>query len=269
MARRGRAWGNALGGYKRQARDSKGRFGSGKVGSSVKRTRAKASSTTKKYKKKYKNRGTAAQRTVRTASKRKYNKANLNKQLQRNHRATIAASYVGNYGGMALGSAIGSSTGGPMGALLGSRIGAAAGTIAAQNYVSKRGMLVTDKDFTKAGKDDQAAMARRIKRARRGHMAIQAVAAGASVHKGFKAAGGYGTTAEFIRSQKAKKGTKFDSAIRPGKFGRNKGVYNITTAGRKVPRSKFKTGTMYDGTKFRYQPPSKANAAVTRYLFGP
>lgn len=92
--RRGRAWGNALGGYRRQRRDSKGRFSSGKVG-------GRARSTAKRARRRYQNRGGKTARTVRTASKRKYNKANLNKQLQNKHRATIAGSYVAVYGGQA------------------------------------------------------------------------------------------------------------------------------------------------------------------------
>ena len=50
--RRGRAWGNALGGYKRQRRDGKGRFakggGSAKKSVAKKRTPAKKKSTAKK-----------------------------------------------------------------------------------------------------------------------------------------------------------------------------------------------------------------------------
>lgn len=238
MARRGRAWGNALGGYKRQARDSKGRFGSGKVGSSVKRTRAKASKTTKKYKKKYKNRGTAAQRTLRTASKRKYNKANLNKQLQRNHRKTIAGNYVGLYGGGALGVAIGNASGGPIGGMIGMNVGRTAGMIAAQNHAKSKGYLVTDRDFTRASKDDQAAMARRIKRAQKGHIAIQMAGAARITHSTAKSLNAYDLAAKHIKTRRGQQQAAYSRGIprvgstqRYASKGRirNRNVYNITT----------------------------------------
>lgn len=239
MARRiGRAWGNALGGYKRQRRDSKGRFTTGKVGG-----RAKAAA--KRARKKYNNRGGRAATTYRNASKRKYNKNNLNKQLQRNHRATIAANMVGAYGGYAAGFAAGGALAGGTGALVGGKVGGVYGHIAAGAALRKSGMLVTDAQFVKAGKDDQAAMARRIKRVRRTNAAIQIAGAGLMTHRVMQASGGYGLAAQVIRENRAaaqgranfsaargipRTGTQ-TSYARAGRFGRNRGVYNITSPG--------------------------------------
>lgn len=272
MARRlrGRAWGNALGGYKRQRRDSKGRFSSGKVG-------GRARSTVKRAKKRYKNRGGRAATTLRVASKRPYNKAALNKQLQSNHRLTIASNYVGVYGGAAAGAAIGGTYGGAPGAMIGRQLGMVYGQIAVGAALQKSGRLVTNQQFVKAGKDDQAAMARRIKRAQMGHMAINGAMIGHSAHRIMKMqqpGGGnaYGMAADAIRKNRP----SGPRTARAGRFGSNKGVYNITTAGRKVPRAPRapragrggppKGANMYGG---KYKAPSRTNRAMTRYLFGP
>ena len=232
MARRlrGRAWGNALGGYKRQRRDSKGRFTSGKVG-------GRAKSTVKRAKKRYKNRGGRAATTVRVASKRPYNKAALNKQLQNNHRITIAGNFVGVYGGGAAGALIGGASGGAAGAMVGRQLGSMYGNIATHVALQKSGRLVTNQQFVKAGKDDQAAMARRIKRARMGHYAIQGAMIGHSTHRlmQMQSAGGgntYGMVADAIRKNRG----SGPRTARAGRFGRNKGVYNISSMG---PRSPF------------------------------
>lgn len=231
VVRRGRAWGNALGGYKRQRRDSKGRFASGKVGGAAKRA-------VKRTKKKYKNRGGRTATTIRVASKRPYNKAALNKQLQNNHRLTIAGSYVGTYGGAAAGTAIGAAYGGSTGAMIGRNLGAVYGNIAVGAALSKSGRLVTTQQFMKAGKDDQAAMARRIKRAQRGHKAIQGAMIGHSAHRlmQMQQLGGgnaYGMVADTIRKSKNK--SSGPRTPRAGRFGSNKGVYNISTMGPRRP----------------------------------
>lgn len=232
MARRlrGRAWGNALGGYKRQRRDSKGRFTSGKIG-------GRARSSVKRAKKRYKNRGGRTATTLRVASKRPYNKAALNKQLQNNHRLTIAGTYVGVYGGAAAGAAIGGAYAGPTGAMVGRNVGAVYGQIATGAALRKSGRLVTDQQFLKAGKDDQAAMARRIKRARMGHTAIQGAVIGHSAHRlmqmqtSYEGGNVYGIVADSIRKSRG----SGPRTARAGRFGRNKGVYNISSMGPRRP----------------------------------
>lgn len=233
---RGRAWGNALGGYKRQRRDSKGRFAGGSVGG---RAKSAAKSAAKRTKKKYKNRGGRAATTLRNARKRPYDKAALNKQLQNNHRLTIASNYVGVYGGAAAGAALGGAYGGPAGAMLGRNVGAVYGQIAVGTALRKSGRMVTNQHFIKAGKDDQAAMARRIKRSQMGHMAIQGAVIGHSAHRLMqmqRPGGGntYGLAADAIRKSRG----SGPRTARAGRFGVNKGVYNINTSGRKVPRVK-------------------------------
>lgn len=267
MARRvGRAWGNALGGYRLQRRDSKGRFTSGKVG-------GRARSTVKRARKRYNSRGGRTATTVRVASKRPYNKAALNKQLQNNHRLTIASNYVGVYGGAAAGAAIGGATAGAAGAMVGRNLGAVYGQVATGAALRKSGRLVTEQQFLKAGKDDQAAMARRIKRAQAGHMAIQGAMIGHTAHRLMQMqipgrGNAYGMAADAIRKNK-RSGSQY---ARAGRFGRNKGVYNITspsTSGQKVhrpKRTKYGYATMPDGQRVRYKKPSRTTKFVWNQL---
>lgn len=267
MARRvGRAWGNALGGYRLQRRDSKGRFSSGKIG-------GRARATVKRAKNRYKHRGGRAATTLRVASKRPYNKAALNKQLQNNHRLTIASNFVGVYGGSAVGAAIGGATGGAPGAMLGHQTGMVAGQVAVQTALRRSGRLVTDQHFLKAGKDDQAAMARRIRRSQAGHIAVQGAMIGHSAHRVMqmqRPGGGntYGMVADAIRRNRP----SGPRTARAGRFGRNKGVYNITTPGtsgqrvHRPKRTKYGYGTMPDGQRVRYKKPSRTTKFVWNQL---
>lgn len=268
--RRGRAWGNALGGHKRQRRDSKGRFASGRTGSVAKRTASKAKSAGSKAKKKYKNRGGKTATNVRNAKRRKYNKADLNKQLQRNHRITIAANMAGVYGGAAAGAAAGNVVGGVMGSMVGRNAGMVGGQVAAGRLLAKTNTLVTDRDFNKASKADQAAMARRIARAQKAHLTIGVGMAAYTTHQMMSAAhptGGntYGLLAQSVREARAKGGPR---VARPGRFGANKGVYNVSTAGRKVPRSGGRNGwvTTPDGQRVPYRGPSRTTRAAWNFM---
>lgn len=271
--RRGRAWGNALGGYKRQRRDGKGRFASGKVGGSSRRGPSRTKSSPK--------RRSSTSSNIRKAKRRKYSKSDLNKQLQRNHRTTVAASFAGVYGGMAAGGAVGLSAGGPTGGMIGRQVGMVAGQVVAQRALSKSGRLVTNADFNKASKADQAAMARRIARAQKAHLAVNAAMVGYTAHQMMSATfpeGGnaYGWTAKAFKEAIARRGPRERTA---GRFGANKGVYNISTAGRNVPRSngswgttkpgQYRTITLPNGQTARARRPGRVTNFTTRQMFGP
>lgn len=267
---RGRAWGNALGGYRRQRRDSKGRFAGGKTGASISNAKKRAKKSPAK--KKRTSSRSKAQTTLQTASKRPYNKAALNKQLQRNHRATIAGSYVGVYGGSTAGALIGGAAAGAPGAMIGRQMGMVVGQVAAQTALQRSGRLVTDKDFAKAGKDDQAAMARRIKHAQRGHIVIQGAQIGLTTHQlmSMQRPGGgntYGMAADAIRNIKGS-GPK---TARAGRFGSKKGVYTVHSMGPESPlfkarKTKYKTRTGPTGASYKYKPPSRTTKAAWSVL---
>lgn len=126
--RRGRAWGNALGGYKRQRRDAKGRFSTGRTGGTSKKSTAKKKSTTKK--KTSAKKKPVKQRKGGTATSRRHlSKASL--RMNREVRGAAVGSLVGNKVGTAAGLALMGTPGGVIGATVGAYAGGRAGVLAA------------------------------------------------------------------------------------------------------------------------------------------
>lgn len=230
---RGRAWGNALGGWRKQARNPRGQFASGSGGARsarrsparkstaarVIRTSASAGRTARATNRRSATRVshgknlplksvpkyTDAQyaRAVRSASSYKYTKKELNPRIQKMHLHNTVAVRVGEYGGQAGAMAIAGATMGPIGATLVGTGGGIIGKAVAEHSLKQQGIYIGPKQFLAMGKGDQAAIVQREARLDTLDFMVNAGFAAYSVHRSFQRAGSYARWANTINSRKA------------------------------------------------------------------
>ena len=221
---RGKAWGNALGGWRSQARKANGQWGSGAVRS---------------YQKRRKTYGVARL----NSGKKTYKRSDVNHSLQARHRATVTATFAGNYAGMYAGQSLGMASMGPVGGLLGGYAGAAIGNTAATEVLKGSGLYTTAKDIKAGSATDRLLIKQRNERVQRAHTVMAVGTMAYESHKILSGVGAYGRTASRIRTRKASnyraqthglpragRGSKGSFAPRKApRYGRNKGVYNVTS----------------------------------------
>ena len=250
---RGRAWGNALGGWRLQSRTAGGQFGSGrgrtivrrkpvrKIGKGIQRRAPRGQKVPIKSVSKYSDAGYA--RAVTKAQKHKVNNAKINRQIQGAHMKNVAANKIGTYGGNAIGMGLGATVFGPFGAAVVGSMGAHAGGYAARQSLQRQGIYIGPKQFMAMGIDDQAAIVQRDRKVDQADFAINLAFTAYNIHRVLGSTGKYSKWSGNIRRAKARdfnattrglpragRGSAGSFAPkRAPRYGSSKGVYDITT----------------------------------------
>lgn len=257
---KGRAWGNALGGYRRQKRAKNGRFASGSGTSKTKKVSKRAAKraavakaaprqfvkTDKGFKSPAQAGGVgkAFRHNIKASrSNKRHNKAVVkgllaekkgptNKSVQSRHRKTVAAIQGGDLAGRA--------TLGRVLPIAGGQVGKVAGAAVAQ----KKGWAISDKEFKKLGRSDQSAIVKRNRRVARTKVALQIAATALIVDNYARSSGLYsemvpkaqqlGDDLGLSRAARSARRAAGISNPTPNR----QGVYNITTARR--PRASYR-----------------------------
>lgn len=163
---RGRAWGNALGGWRKQRRNSKGQFTKGGGGAVRKAVRG----------------ANSQRRSNKAFRKQKINRSKASRSIQRQHRAQVyapaAAAYIGRKAGGSIGAAITPRTpaaGQFVGSMVGSRMAVGATNRMVHGKNSQK--TLTPQKIAKLGVEDRVLIARRNHRITRAKVAKHALGA--------------------------------------------------------------------------------------------
>lgn len=241
--RRGRAWGNALGGWRKQRRGRNGQWVKGAGANSRTRAIARRRSSGKRW----------------TGSRDPYvNRKDLNQSIQNRHRKTVlyteTAAMAGAYVGGSFGGALGTAGAGFAGTAIGMQLGASIGDnlmrSLATNTLKSTGTYI-DSSNRSISKADRTAILVRETRLQRVHTVANVAMIGRDlygVHRAVRSTGFYGMQAAKIRKRRGRaqyaqnrgipmRGTKVNNYTSAGRFGKNKNVYNITSmSGSRVRR---------------------------------
>lgn len=260
------AWGNALGGYKRQRRAANGRFGSGggraaRQAAKIKRNRAHNAGIAKSYPAKrynstlkegatfkeiWKDAGAGARHNKQYAKGAYAMKTGglTTKSIQSRHRKALAANIIGTTAGQVAGTAIARQSGGSLDAVaISTSVGRMAGSAVGVTVANRRGWTIRDAEYNKMSRVDRAALHQRERRVARVQLGANVAATAYGVHSGAKQLGLYGHAAGKIQNTRnARANAKMDARSANmgfAKRGRFSGAYNVTTA--KKPRRGYRT----------------------------
>lgn len=181
-------------------------------------------------------------RAVKTASAYKYDPKKTTKSIQSAHVRNVVALKVGDYGGSSIGMAAGAPAG-LVGAAIAGSIGSHLGQSAARHSLQQQGIYIGPKQFLALSKHDQAAIVQRNRKVDRIDAAVNIGMTAYNLHRALRLSGSYGHIANKVSGKKAGRvrasthGLPRAGAGSPGffapkrapRYGRNKGVYNITT----------------------------------------
>lgn len=182
------------------------------------------------------------ERAVKAAAGYKYNPKKTTKSIQNAHIKNVAAMKVGDYGGSYIGMTVGA-PGGFIGMSVAGGVGSYVGQAAARQSLQRQGIYIGPKQFLAMSKDDQAAIVQRNRNIDRIDIAANIGMTAYSIHRTMRMTGSYGRIARRVSGTKAARvrastrGLPRAGAGSPGffapkrapRYGRNKGVYNITT----------------------------------------
>lgn len=181
-------------------------------------------------------------RAVKSAGSYKYNPKKTTKSIQNAHIKNVAAIKAGDYGGSYVGMTVGA-PGGFIGMSIAGGVGSYVGQSAARQVLQKQGIYIGPKQFLALSKDDQAAIVQRNRKIDRIDTVANIGMTAYSLHRAMRMTGTYGRIATKVSGKKAARvrasthglpragaGSRgFFAPKRAPRYGRNKGVYNITT----------------------------------------
>lgn len=254
---RGRAWGNALGGWRKQRRAANGRFGSG-IGKSRPKKRKTNKPSARAMARNYGKTGAAIARTTRANyvvdrdfRKTKINRKNATKNIQAQHRSQVYAPRMAGAIGSVAGAVVGGGVAGTIhpslggyGAIIGGEVGRSRMQKKAYNKATRNGRsVITPQKVSKMSIEDQVLIARRNHRIRRYDQARAIYTAASWVNSSTARKSKRG--AKYMRSKsnaradlmgipapgKATKlsGGNMNYAKRAGRSRKNRNVYVVTT----------------------------------------